>query len=80
MPRSQGALRRKLAVLRRSVFSRAAQVITPARPVLRNLAKIPFTVAAFAVGDAGAFIELHGFGYLITAMSLFLLEHMIADE
>jgi hypothetical protein len=60
--------------------SAAGRALRPARPVLRNLASIPLTVAGFGCLDAAALawnvlVGLAGAGVL-----LIVLEHLIADE
>ena len=47
---------------------------------LSNLAQMPLSVAAICCGDFAAFHISHGWGFAVTCVSLFLLEHMIADE
>lgn len=59
---------------------RVSRFLSPAKPVLKNLASIPLTTAGLGCADA-AFWHLGTFwGLLITAVSLVLLEHLIADE
>ena len=51
----------------------------PTRPVLANMAAIPFTGAGIACIDFAAFHLGHGWGFLATGLSLIIYEHMIAD-
>jgi hypothetical protein len=58
----------------------ASSLLRPVKPVVRNLAKIPFTVAAIGILDGNVISWNTHIGLLITAASLVLLEHLIADE
>lgn len=69
-----------LSRLRKEAGRAAGRLLTPAKPVLTNLASIPFTLAGFGCIDFAAFHLAHGWGWLVTGGSLMLLEHMIADE
>jgi hypothetical protein len=55
-------------------------LLTPARPVLANLASIPLTVAGWACIDAGMFAANTVAGLIVTGITLMVLEHQIADE
>jgi hypothetical protein len=55
-------------------------VARPVRPVAGNLARIPFTVAAIGILDGDLISWNTHIGLLVTAGSLVLLEHLIADE
>lgn len=56
------------------------RVVTPHKASLRNLASMPLTVLGFASIDFAAFHLAHGWGWLVTGLSLILLEHLIADD
>lgn len=58
----------------------AARLVAPHRPALANLASMPLTAAGFGLVDFAAFHIAHGWGWLVTGLSLVLLEHLIADE
>lgn len=58
----------------------AARAITPHKAALGNLTSMPLTVAGAACVDFAAFHLAHGWGWLVTGISLVLLEHAIADE
>lgn len=60
--------------------SAAVKAITPHKAALGNLASIPLTVLGAASIDYAAFHLAHGWGWLVTGISLVLLEHAIADE
>ena len=56
------------------------RLLSPARPVLKNLSQIPLTVAAIGCVAAGVFIASTVAGFILLGVMLFVLEHMIADE
>ncbi len=58
----------------------AARVLSPAKPVLKNLAAIPFTVAGWCLMSACAFQISTTLGLGASAVILMVLEHQIADE
>jgi len=51
-----------------------------ARPVAANLASVPLHVAGLGCIDFAAFHVAHGWGWLVTGLSLIWVEHVIADE
>lgn len=56
------------------------RAVAPHQASLTNLANIPLTVAGFGCVDFAAFHLAHGWGWLVTGLSLMLLEHLIADD
>jgi hypothetical protein len=54
--------------------------ITPHKASLQRLADIPLTVAGTGCADFAAFHYIHMIGWAVTAVSLVVLEHLIADE
>lgn len=66
--------------LRAHAVAAAARLLTPAKPVLRNLAAIPFTVAGWAMIAAGVFEVSMVAGLICGGVILMVLEHQIADE
>ena len=54
--------------------------ISPHRAALANLRAIPLTVMGAGCADYAAFHLPHGWGWLVTGISLVLIEHIIADE
>lgn len=58
----------------------ARRLLSPARPVLANLAAIPFTVAGWALISACAFAVGTTLGLGASGVILMVLEHQIADE
>ncbi len=72
--------RPRVRPLARAATRVAARLLTPARPVAANLAAVPLHVAGLASIDFAAFHLTHGWGWLVTGVSLIWLEHVIADE
>jgi hypothetical protein len=64
--------------------SRAARFLrklaAPAKPVLANLVSIPLTVLGYACVDIGVFKASTVAGWIVTGVTLMVLEHQIADE
>lgn len=58
----------------------AGKALTPHRASLTRLAQIPLTVAGVGCVDYSAFHWASGWGWLVTGLSLVLLEHLIADD
>jgi hypothetical protein len=58
----------------------AGRLLRPARPALANLASMPLTAAGLGLFDYGVFRLGVTAGVMVTAGSLVLLEHLIADE
>lgn len=54
--------------------------INPHRAALTNLTRIPLTAIGTGCVDYAAFHLGTGWGWLVTGVSLVLLEHVIADE
>jgi hypothetical protein len=52
----------------------------PARPVAANLISIPLTLAGYACIDVGVFSASRVAGWIVTGISLMVLEHQIADD
>ena len=57
-----------------------AMAVKPHKAALANLLHMPLTVAGVASIDFAAFHIAHGWGFLITGLSLIVLENLIADE
>lgn len=64
----------------RAVSGAVRKVLVPHKAALRNLADIPLTAAGAGCIDFAAFHVAHGWGWLVTGVSLVLIEHLIADE
>jgi hypothetical protein len=74
--RSRHPLRR----LRNLAGRTAAVVFTPHKASLARLADMPLTVIGTGGIDFSAWHLGHGWGWLVTGASLWLIEHMIADR
>lgn len=70
----------RLRPLSRKMARAAARMLAPARPVAANIAQVPLHVAGLGCIDFAAFHLAHGWGWLVTGISLIWLEHVIADE
>jgi hypothetical protein len=62
------------------IAAAAGRLLCPVKPVLRNLASIPFTVAGWACIDVGVFQAGTVAGFIVTGVTLMVLEHQIADQ
>ncbi len=69
-----------LAAVRTVSATAARRLLTPHKAALRNLAGIPLTVLGAGSIDFAGFHIAHGWGWLVTGVSLVVLEHLIADE
>lgn len=58
----------------------ARAVTAPHRASLKRLAEMPLTVIGTGCIDFASFHVNHGIGFLVTGISLFFVEHMIADD
>lgn len=72
--------RRALGAALGVVAAVAGKAITPHKAAVRRLADIPLTVAGGVCVDFAAFHYVHMIGWLVTGVSLVLLEHLIADS
>lgn len=75
-----GVRGRRLSGRLRSLGRAAGRWLSPAKPVLANLAASPLFVSGLACVDAGVFLASTIAGLIVTGGSLILLEHVIADE
>ena len=64
----------------RRLLARLERLIRPAKAPLRNLAAIPLTALGVLAFDAGVFQWSARVGWMVTGLSLIILEHVIADE
>lgn len=69
-----------LTVLMGVVMGVAQKAVAPHKASIANLKAIPLTVAGTGCIDFAAFHVGHGWGWLVTGVSLVLLEHIIADS
>lgn len=74
------AARKRASGQLRKLLAPAARFLHPAKPVLRNLASIPLTVAGFCCFDVAAVIWDPLVGIASAGVLLIVLEHLIADE
>lgn len=58
----------------------AKLLVSPHKAAFANLRSIPLTVAGIGCIDYAAFHIGSGWGWLVTGVSLMVLEHMIADD
>lgn len=73
-------LRAGAATLGRTMAALGRRAIAPHRASLTNLARIPLTFSGAGCVDYAAFHVASGLGWLVTGISLVLIEHVIADE
>lgn len=71
---------RALSGIRRRAAAAVARVLTPHKAALGNLAHMPLTVIGAGCIDFAAFHLAHGWGWLVTGLSLVVIELAIADE
>ena len=60
--------------------SAVSAAFTPHKASLRRLAEMPLTVLGTAGVDFAAFQFNHDLGWLVIGVSLFIIEHLIADD
>ena len=58
----------------------AGRLLSPHRAALSNLVSIPLTTFGLAAIDVGVFYASTIAGWIVTGISLIVLEHLIADE
>lgn len=78
--RQPGRLRQRAKTAVSAVAGLGASLVRPHRASLARLADMPLTVLGTAGIDFAAFHVTHGLGWLVTGISLFVVEHMIADD
>lgn len=71
---------RALNGLRASCSRAAAVALAPHRASLRRLADMPLAVAGTGCIDFAAFHVTHALGWLVLGASLWVVEHLIADD
>lgn len=57
----------------------ASAALTPHKASLRRLADMPLAVIGTGAIDFSAWHVSHGIGWLVTGLSLWVVEHLIAD-
>ncbi len=58
----------------------AKSVVSANTPVARRLSSIPLTLGGTGFIDFAAFHLAHGWGWLVTGISLIILEHVVSDD
>lgn len=76
---SWGRLRRLAGAAGAAAAAAGRAAVTPHKASLRRLADMPLTVLGTAAIDFGAFHYVHLVGWLVTGISLIVIEHLIAD-
>ncbi len=64
----------------RAMAASKKKLSAPHRVFLRRLGEIPLTVGGLGCIDTGVFQASSTAGWIVTGLSLILLEHLIADE
>ena len=78
-PRLRPVLKRLRARSVSVLLASVAVVFAPHKASLKRLTEIPLTVCGVAAIDFAGFHIAHGWGWLITGLSLIVVEHLIAD-
>jgi hypothetical protein len=77
--RHPGRMRAGFAALKSAVTAAGKAAVRPHKASLRRLADMPLTVLGTGGIDFAGFHVTHGLGWLITGVSLVIIEHLIAD-
>lgn len=72
--------RRLRAAVAVAVSMTVALLLSQHTASLKRLTEIPLTVAGAACIDFAAFHIGHGWGFLVTGLSLVLIEHLVSDS
>lgn len=78
-PRMLPWLGKAIGQLLHGAGATAAALMKPHRASLARLADIPLTAAGVALSDVGVFRAAAVAGFIVTGLSLVLVEHLIAD-
>lgn len=78
-PRPARAPLRVLRGLRVLAGNVASAVLTPHKASVKRLAEMPLSVLGTGGIDFSAFHVNHGVGFLVLGVSLWVIEHLIAD-
>ena len=79
-PRLRPAFQQAAAAFILAASFIATWTFTQHKASVKRLSEIPLTVTGIAFIDFAAFHVAHGLGWLVTGISLLILEHLIADE
>jgi len=66
--------------IRNAVSGAVKAALTPHKASVKRLGDIPLTVVGTGGIDFSAFHVNHGVGFLVLGVSLWVIEHLIADE
>jgi hypothetical protein len=80
IPLKELHLKQRVILYLLTLRSAIAIVLSPPKGILSRLLEIPLTTLGVAGIDFSAFHVSHGFGWLITGISLIVLEYMIAVD
>lgn len=80
IPLSGWNVKRRAALAFAAMKFAAIVVLNPPKAVISKLLDIPLTVLGVACVDFAAFHLAHGWGWLVTGLSLIALEFMVSDE
>lgn len=69
-----------LATMASAVAVIGGKALAPHKVSLKNLGQIPLTCLGTGFIDFAAFHLGHGWGWLVTGISLIVIEHLIADD
>lgn len=78
--RDAGRIRKRAAAVKILLIGLVITTITPHKASLARLADMPLTAIGAVCIDFAGFHLGHGWGWLITGLSLLIVEHMIADD
>lgn len=78
--RNPGAFKARVRRARDLFATAAAKAVAPHRASLLRLADMPLAVLGTGCIDFAAFHYVHMIGWLVTGVSLWVVEHMIADD
>lgn len=76
----RGVMAARLKAAGTAVGRFAQRAVKPHKLAVANLANMPLFLAGTGMVDFAAFHAGHGVGWLVTGLSLILIEHMAADE
>lgn len=79
-PTGAGRLRARARAAGRRIRDLAVVVASPHKLAVSRLRDMPLFLAGTGCVDFAAFHWTHGIGWLVTGLSLVLIEHVAADE
>lgn len=75
-----GKLKRAARVTKNGLRTLVSATITPHRAAVRRLLDMPLSVGAAGCIDYASYHVSSGLGWLVTGISLVIIEHLIADD